>query len=121
MRTAMYNLDEVYTILEGNARRGAEFLDEVLPGWAEHIDVYTLNMHHNNDCILGQLYGSFADGAIFVVNSRGKDTAALGFECDELSDEVRFKSNLNLTTPELYNILQSCWECELDERILDAS
>lgn len=36
--------------------RGAAFLDETLPGWAERIDTDTLDLSSTCNCVLGQLY-----------------------------------------------------------------
>lgn len=41
---------------------GASLLDRVSPGWAKRIDRSRLAMNSLYDCILGQLYGSYAEG-----------------------------------------------------------
>ena len=37
-------------------------LDKVKPGWEQRINVETLNLESAMECVLGQLYGSYADG-----------------------------------------------------------
>lgn len=37
--------------------RGARLLDEKLPGWADQIDLDTLNMREGCNCIIGQIGG----------------------------------------------------------------
>lgn len=44
------------------AKKGAEFLDEELPGWWNHINLSTLELDSFKNCILAQLYGSYFDG-----------------------------------------------------------
>ena len=44
-------------------RRGAALLDKMQPGWAKQINTTTLEMGSSCDCILGQLYGDYIDGA----------------------------------------------------------
>ena len=46
--------------------RGVALLDEYYPGWRDEIDLGKLNMSSSDNCILGQLYGSYADG-IYVL------------------------------------------------------
>jgi hypothetical protein len=41
--------------------KGAALLDREVPGWAEQIDLPTLNMSSCSRCILGQLYGEDED------------------------------------------------------------
>lgn len=41
--------------IPGNVIRGAEFLDENLPGWDKKIDVARLNIGSSCNCVLGQL------------------------------------------------------------------
>jgi|SRR5215467_459978 len=46
----------------------AAMLDEVYPGWAHKVNPRKLDMECGNRCVLGQLYGDFADG-MFVLSS----------------------------------------------------
>lgn len=43
------------TKIAPNAERGAAFLDEILPGWHEKIDVQQLALSDNRCCVLAQL------------------------------------------------------------------
>ena len=47
---------------ETQARKGAELLDQHMPGWEDQIDLATLDGVSTNDCILGQLFGHYFDG-----------------------------------------------------------
>lgn len=40
-----------------NAPKGAAFLDEERPGWANEINPAEMDLENGNTCILGQLYG----------------------------------------------------------------
>lgn len=52
---------QVPTIRE-TVQQGAAFLDQHVPEWAKKIDIYTLNMRDMQNCILGQLFGDWANG-----------------------------------------------------------
>lgn len=41
---------------------GAKFLDQHHPGWDQLIDLARLNLESSDDCVLGQLYGSYGRG-----------------------------------------------------------
>jgi hypothetical protein len=45
-----------------NVRRGAELLDERLPGWRKAIDPDALDMSDGCDCILGAIFGDYDKG-----------------------------------------------------------
>ena len=44
------------------AQEGAQFLDEVNPGWWTKIDKDRLGMASSKNCIIGQLYGNNVEG-----------------------------------------------------------
>lgn len=44
--------------------RGAAFLDLYRPTWFREIDLGSLNLKDNYNCILGQLYGNYHDSAL---------------------------------------------------------
>lgn len=46
-------------ILDPRVVRGAELLDERMPGWAERIDLDSFVLSSCKRCVLGQLYGDF--------------------------------------------------------------
>lgn len=43
--------------LQERAARGAAWLDQEMPGWANRIDTETLWLGSCTQCVLGQLYG----------------------------------------------------------------
>lgn len=43
-------------------RRGAEYLDEVDPGWHRRVNAETLELEDGKHCVLGQLHGEFRLG-----------------------------------------------------------
>ncbi len=47
------------TKLRGNAACGARFFDRSVPGWHTKIDVEKLDINNTDDCIAGQIYGSY--------------------------------------------------------------
>lgn len=69
------------------AAAGAARLDKRCPGWADEIDLDTLNLNHGCLCILGQLYGSYVSGARTLGFDPWKRTAeSNGFLPDEDHD-----------------------------------
>ena len=52
--------------LHARVERGATLLDERQPGWADQIDLGTLNMSSCWFCVLGQLYEDFGAGAAWL-------------------------------------------------------
>ena len=44
------------------AARGADYLDEVDPGWYRRVDAGTMELAHAACCVLGQLHGDFRAG-----------------------------------------------------------
>ena len=47
---------------EARVARGVALLDEKRPGWRTEVNPDTLDMNHDWDCVVGQLYGRFIDG-----------------------------------------------------------
>lgn len=46
------------TPTEAAVQRGAAVLDDLLPGWAERIDVLALDLAYTDRCVLGQLFAA---------------------------------------------------------------
>lgn len=44
------------------ARRGADYLDDVDPSWVGGVNPHTLDLGHEYQCVLGQLYKSYGTG-----------------------------------------------------------
>lgn len=58
------------------AKIGATVLDVLRPGWASEIDLAKLRMSSCQECVLGQLYGDYWEGAekLFVTRSTGRNS-----------------------------------------------
>jgi hypothetical protein len=48
--------------LAARVQRGAALLDERRPGWADSIVLPKLKMHDCEQCVLGQVFGSYVGG-----------------------------------------------------------
>jgi hypothetical protein len=48
--------------VEACAARGAALLDKKRPYWAELVSVTSLDMTNTGKCVLGQVYGHYAEG-----------------------------------------------------------
>ncbi|MFB6097787.1 MAG: hypothetical protein ABEK84_01465 [Salinibacter sp.] len=48
--------------VQERVQRGAEYLDEVDPGWHRRIDPDALELENGRRCVLGQLHGEFRLG-----------------------------------------------------------
>jgi len=53
----------VTDVIRDRIRAGAALLDQHYPGWQEEICIPDFDICHAERCILGQLYGDYADGA----------------------------------------------------------
>jgi hypothetical protein len=57
--------------------RGAALLDAQSPGWEKKIDPGTLDISSIDNCVLGQVYGSYGNG--LRVLGGEKETVPIGF------------------------------------------
>lgn len=66
--------------LKERVRRGAIYLDEVRPGWRDSIAPGELRMESCFTCVLGQVFGHYAEGLSVMWDSlpevRGMDVQA---------------------------------------------
>lgn len=101
------------------ARRGASFLDETAPGWAQDIDAWSLDLAGDGACVLGHLHGSFALGlgrsGLFSVSSAPRASFSpveLGFHCiPDVGDALQAAD---------YAYLNRAWHDEIVQRVGDA-
>ena len=87
------------------AKRGAEFLDEKDPKWAQKVNLTTLDLGSQFFCVLGQLYGDFYDGAL-TCNLTRHEEIERGFD---LGGSAWAK-------PGAYDELTRCWKDEIRAR-----
>lgn len=92
-------------LLVGYAGEGAKFLDEVRPTWFGGLKPRRLKMNDGAECVLGQLYGHYADGA----NRLGLTAQRAG--------ELGFVAPVEgLPILEAYAILRLAWILEIQKR-----
>ena len=93
------------TIERFMAQRGALFLDERCPNWFSKIDIKTLDLGSCEQCVLGQLFGSYADGLAMLYSDSGvRDDAEFGFATDEIDGDE-------------YPRLSTAWKLEIKYRL----
>ena len=61
------------------AARGAAFLDGHVPGWAQRVDLDTLDMSNCRYCVLSQVAGNYRDAVQDFDIDSDLDAVALGF------------------------------------------
>jgi hypothetical protein len=61
---------------------GIDLLDRETPGWDKDIDLDALRLSSCEQCVLGQLYGTFGDGLDFL-DLHDDSAARLGFQLYE--------------------------------------
>lgn len=73
---------------------GAALLDHHVPDWLANINTDTLAVESLDNCVLGQVFGSFFKGMTFFDMEGGACSGAReefaidhGFECPEVNDE----------------------------------
>jgi len=80
---------------------GVAVLDELSPGWADSVDVDTLDVSNGDVCILGQLFGDYLTGCD-MLHLRGDAPARCGFNVVVDKEETD-------ATAEAWRSLQSEW------------
>lgn len=65
--------------INGRVAKGAKWLDEVEPGWFDLIDLNTLDISSNKNCILGQI-------AVAKVPSAGNYFSIVRFSASTVND-----------------------------------
>ena len=91
-------------------RYGAALLDEHTPGWAEAVDAVALDLSKADQCILGQLFGTYRKGAQLLYGENIGRGVYHGFDIDtgdEREDE-EYRAEFEMLTAE--------WERLLAER-----
>lgn len=89
-------------------RRGAEYLDDMDPGWHRRVDADTLELEDGQHCVLGQLHGDFRLGLgrsqVLTLSSAPRASlspVAYGFKCVEgVSEEWQARD---------YELLTAAW------------
>ena len=99
-------------------QRGAEYLDDVDPGWHRRIDPDVLELESGRRCVLGQLHGEFRLGLgrshVLSLSSAPRASlspVAYGFKCVEgVSEEQQARD---------YELLTRAWRAAIRERWAD--
>lgn len=97
-------------------KRGIYWLDENHPGWAQRIDLGTLEMSECQDCVIGQAIGDYGEN---IVKASGVEYPASarwsiehGFE-----SPVVFAMNDGLEVNYGYRELDILWSEEVQKRL----
>lgn len=64
---------------EEQIKRGVALLDEARPGWREYVAVERLDVARADQCVLGQVFGSYQAGAYILGLSSTVAKAGHGF------------------------------------------
>lgn len=96
-------------------QRGAEYLDEMDPGWHQRVNADTLELEDGRHCVLGQLHGEFRLGLgrshVITLSSAPRASlspVAYGFKCVEgVSEEWQARD---------YELLTEAWRREVRSR-----
>ena len=90
--------------IDERIRQGVEFLDQDSPGWEEVISLVGLHLSSCYNCILGQVYGYYAEG-VRRLDALELDPVECGFDC-------------GITEDTSYRELQQVWKDYIRERRL---
>lgn len=126
--------------LAERVKRGALYLDEFKPGWYLEIDISKLDLSNPWNCVLGQLYGSYATGTEVLqewIEKRKSDNDEYGMksgfavdedivsppldsdQCDEDNDQLYVPISEDCSeTTQAYLILDRLWFSEIVARKL---
>jgi hypothetical protein len=97
----MWDRDRELT--EDRVSAGAVLLDEQRPGWYAQIDLQRLDMDSYDDCVLGQLFGSF-EGGLETLDAVGLYIYNIGF------------AGVPGDPREVYELLGELWTREINLR-----
>ena len=94
-------------------RRGVAFLDKRVPGWREQVNPATLDISTHHYCVLGQLYGDYFAGCMWL----GLSTEASvrnGFNTGDVpaNSLMSYFTGLRATRA-TFNDLNLAWQQEL--------
>lgn len=79
----------------GRVREGALVLDRMRPGWADGIDLSTLDLGHEDHCVLAHLWGNYWDGVDRLeLPYLDQQVYRYGFVYELSSDEYRVLDRL---------------------------
>lgn len=94
------------------AYAGAIVLDRVRPGWAQDINLKKLDLADCEVCVLGQLYGSFMEGAHQLFGGQAQRVSAeCGFDINYRT--TRSGRSVREVT---YSKLTEAWKREIKKR-----
>jgi hypothetical protein len=79
--------------IEQRVDRGAAWLDECRPAWWAEIDLIRLDLDHQEDCVLGQLWGDYFSVPIML-----DEAIASGFDSDHAADTVEYEDDVAALT-----------------------
>ena len=96
-----------------NVARGAALLDQKRPGWAQQINISTLNLGSPCLCVLGQLYRSFTRGWVLLTDGVAGQARPFGFD---ISGEESATTG-GLDSP-YYHLLQDAWIEAIADRLV---
>ena len=101
-------MSESIKALKEAVTKGAAWLDTVKPGWAEVINLRRLDMQESCSCVMGHIYGNFAQRPDRVKPDSAAE--ALGFY-------VAYSNAGNAARQDRhYEILDMLWEIEVRKR-----
>ncbi|WP_026415450.1 hypothetical protein [Actinomadura oligospora] len=90
------NAIEIHDKLQARAAKGAAFLNEQKPLWADSIDLSCFNMDSRLDCVLGQLYEDF-NTALNRFGWSDNDAIEYGFLLEPYGDRPLYETYDELT------------------------
>jgi hypothetical protein len=99
--------------ISARASDGAELLDRRIPGWERRVDPRSLHMTDMHRCVLGQVYGGYAEGVreLWPERWHGMDGATIshshGFVVARFLGPVCVVENF---------LLHRAWVAEIDRR-----
>lgn len=102
-------------VIPGSAARGAAFLDEHVPGWADRIDLAALDLDSCTKCVLGQLFDGSYVHAVNALDLGFEAQCAHGFDLWSGAPLDEDYGN-TAVTPEDWNDLRNQWIDEVRQR-----
>lgn len=108
-------------MFEDRIAKGVALLDQKRPGWENEISLVELDLKDPNDCVLGQVYGSFGTGAndLKLVACVCSMCRASAFEVSAASCGFDLDSEMTGEALLAWNELTEAWKHAITDKIFE--
>jgi hypothetical protein len=126
-----YRQERLYKKYGFPVERGAEWLDEKEPGWANKINIETLDIGLSDSCICGQLFVdriqelAVQNGYQYAISKYFKSSQTIGWPSSALSEMANLGFAMSVeqeSTPDetVWEYLTIYWVAQIEKRLANS-